>query len=79
VIDVDGGNVILNIGSAKGATVGAYFNVVKVKQVKDPDSGRMLTVSQTVGKIQIMSVSTDTSVGRVVSGKITAGQTATSE
>ncbi|MBV8368893.1 MAG: hypothetical protein JO036_08240 [Candidatus Eremiobacteraeota bacterium] len=79
VIEVDGGNVILNIGSAKGATVGAFFDVVKVKQVKDPDSGRMLTVNETLGKIQIMSVSTDTSVGRIVSGKVVAGLSVTSE
>jgi curli biogenesis system outer membrane secretion channel CsgG len=79
VIDVDGSNIIINIGSAKGVTVGAFFDVVKVKQIKDPDSGRMLTANETVGKIQIMTVSGDTSVGRVVSGKIVAGQSVVSE
>jgi curli biogenesis system outer membrane secretion channel CsgG len=79
VIDVDGANVVLNIGSAKGVTVGTFFDVVKVKQIKDPDSGKMLTARTTVGKIQIMTVSTDTAVGRVVSGKITAGESVTSE
>ncbi len=79
VIDVDGGNVILNIGSNKGVQVGAFFNVVKVKQIKDPDSGRMLTANETIGKIQIMSVSGDTCVGRIVSGKIVAGMSAVSE
>jgi curli biogenesis system outer membrane secretion channel CsgG len=79
VLEVDGPNVILNIGATKGAQVGAFFDVVKVKQLKDPDSGRMLTVNETVGKIQIMSVTADTSVARIVSGKIVAGQSVTSE
>jgi len=79
VIDVDGPNVILNIGATKGVQVGAYFDVVKVKQIKDPDSGRMLTANETIGKIQIMSVNADTAVGRIVSGKIVAGMSAVSE
>jgi hypothetical protein len=79
VIDVDGTNIIINIGSNKGVTVGAFFDVVKVKQIKDPDSGRMLTASETVGKIEIMTVSGDTAVGRVVSGHIVAGLSVVSE
>src|ERR1700681_1765132 len=74
-----GGTVILNIGSGKGVTVGTFFDVVKVKQIKDPDSGKMLTARTTVGKIQIMSVSADTAVGRIVAGKIIVGESATSE
>ena len=54
VIDVDGRNVIINLGAAKGVAVGAYFDVMKVKQIRDPDSGRMLTVNETIGKIEIM-------------------------
>ncbi len=79
VIDVDGANIIINIGSSKGVQVGAFFDIVKVKQIKDPDSGRMLTANETVGKIQIMSVSGDTAVGRVVAGHITVGLSAVSE
>lgn len=79
VIDVDGQNIIINLGASKGAQVGAYFDVVKVKQVKDPDSGRMLTVSEPVGKIQITSVSSDTSVARIVSGHIVSGMSVVSE
>lgn len=79
VIDVDGANIIINMGAAKGVTVGAFFDVVKVKQIKDPDSGKMLTASETVGKIQIMTVSNDTAVGRLVSGHILVGQSVVSE
>jgi curli biogenesis system outer membrane secretion channel CsgG len=79
VLTLDGTNVIVNVGSAKGATIGMYFDVVKVSQIRDPDSGKMLTVNETIGRIEIMSVSTDTSVGRLVSGKAAAGAAVTSE
>ncbi|MBD5633505.1 MAG: hypothetical protein IAI49_03400 [Candidatus Eremiobacteraeota bacterium] len=79
VIDVDGGNVIVNIGSTRGAAIGAYFDVIKVKSIKDPDSGRFLSVKENIGKIEIMSVSGDTSIGRLVSGKAVAGARVESE
>jgi curli biogenesis system outer membrane secretion channel CsgG len=79
VIDVDGTNIILNIGASKGVTVGTFFDVVKVKQIKDPDSGRMLTANETIGKIQIVSVSADTSVAHVITGHIVTGLSAVSE
>jgi curli biogenesis system outer membrane secretion channel CsgG len=79
VLDIDGGNVIVNIGSAKGAAVGSYFDVVKVKEIKDPDSGKLLTVNENIGKIEIMSVSGDTSVCRLVSGKAVPGAKVQSE
>lgn len=79
VIDVDGRSIIINLGASKGVTVGSYFDVVKVKQIRDPDSGKMLTVNENVGKIEIMQVNADTAVGRVVSGTIVRGQAVTSE
>jgi curli biogenesis system outer membrane secretion channel CsgG len=79
VIEVDGSDVIINIGSSRGITVGQYFNVVKVKSIRDPDSGKMLTSSEPVGKIQITSVSADTSVGKRVSGTAAVSQRVQSE
>ncbi|HZO93635.1 MAG TPA: CsgG/HfaB family protein [Candidatus Baltobacteraceae bacterium] len=79
VIDVDGASIIINLGASKGVTVGSYFDVVKVKQIRDPDSGKYLTVNENVGKIEIMQVNADTAVGRVVSGKIVRGAAVTSE
>jgi len=69
VLDVDADNIIINIGSAKGVEVGMYFDVVRVRQIKDPDSGQTLTVNQHVGTIQVTSVSTDTAEAKLVSGK----------
>jgi len=75
VIAVDGKTLIINLGSAKGVAVGMYFDVLTVREIRDPDSGRMLTSRQTVGKIQIMSVDSDTAVGQTVSGTGSVGAT----
>ncbi|MEO6990800.1 MAG: CsgG/HfaB family protein [Candidatus Baltobacteraceae bacterium] len=72
VLSVDGANVILNVGSAKGVTVGMYFDVVKIKRMKDPDSGKTLTVNENVGTIEVTSVSADTAVAKLVSGTASA-------
>ena len=70
IIEVDGSDAILNIGQARGITVGQYFDVINSHSVRDPDSGQKLTTSEPIGKIQITSVSAQTSVGRRVSGTI---------
>ncbi len=79
VLEVDGGNVILDIGSSRGAAVGTFFNVVKIKHIKDPYSGKVLTVNETVGTIEIMSVSSDTSIARRATGTPAAGETVQSQ
>ncbi|MGH7757459.1 MAG: FlgT C-terminal domain-containing protein, partial [Vulcanimicrobiaceae bacterium] len=70
IIAVDGENVILNAGSDKGVAVGMFFDVVKVLQIKDPDSGKMLTSNETVGKIQVISVTGQTAVAKRISGSV---------
>lgn len=68
VIAVDGNSLIINLGAATGVAVGMYFDVMTVREIRDPDSGKMLTSHQTTGKIQIVSVDADTAVGQSVSG-----------
>ena len=68
IIAVDGGNYIINIGSTRGVAVGTYFDVVRIKQIKDPDSGKMLTSTLKLGKVQIVSVDTQTAVGTALPG-----------
>ena len=70
IIEIDGADAIINIGQARGIAVGQYFDVIKTHQIRDPDSGKMLTTSLTIGKVQITSVSADTSVGHRVSGSL---------
>jgi curli biogenesis system outer membrane secretion channel CsgG len=73
VIAVDGKSLIINVGSSQGVAVGMYFDVMTVRQIRDPDSGKILTSHQTTGKIQIMSVDADTAVGQTVSGTGSVG------
>ena len=79
IIEVDGADAILNIGQARGITVGQYFDVIKSHSVRDPDSGQMLMTSEPIGKIQITSVSAQTSVGHRVSGTIAVSAKVKSE
>ena len=79
VIAVSGSDYILNIGSANGVEVGQFFDVMKVVQAKDPDTGRMLTSRVVKGKLQIMSVDANTSVGKRVSGTVEALNTVSAE
>jgi curli biogenesis system outer membrane secretion channel CsgG len=79
IIEVDGADAVLNIGQAKGITVGQFFDVISSHSIKDPDSGKMLTTNVPVGKIQITSVSGDTSVGRRISGTISVSAKVQSE
>jgi hypothetical protein len=74
VLEIDGTSIILNVGTSKGVTVGMYFDVMKVKHIKDPDSGNTLTVNETVGTIEVMSTQADSSIARKVTGTPVAGE-----
>jgi curli biogenesis system outer membrane secretion channel CsgG len=76
IINVDGGVAILNKGSAAGVTVGMFFNVFRVVQSRDPETGSMLSTRVPDGTIQVTSVETASSVARVVSGKPDVGNVA---
>ncbi|GEM_PF-853514 len=75
VLASDGKSLIINLGSTEGVTVGMYFDVMTVRQLRDPDSGKVLTSHQTTGKIQITSVDTNTAVGQTVTGAGAVGAT----
>jgi curli biogenesis system outer membrane secretion channel CsgG len=66
-IEVDGQNVIVDVGAARGAIVGAVFDVVKT------GSG------ETLGKLELLSVGANTSVGRLISGAAAPGDAVRSE
>lgn len=65
---IDGANVIIDIGANRGVQPGQTFDIVKVKSLVDPTTHEMLHVNETVGKLQIDTVSQNASVGHVVSG-----------
>jgi curli biogenesis system outer membrane secretion channel CsgG len=79
VLTVDGDDIVLNVGSNKGVAEGMYFDVLDVKQLKDPDSGRTITSEIQKGTIQIVSVTADSAVAKRVSGVVHALQVVRSE
>ena len=79
IIASDSGGIILNIGSAKGVQSGMFFDVVKLRQIKDPDSGKLLSVAAATGKVQITQVNADSAVATRISGEITVGEKVQSE
>jgi curli biogenesis system outer membrane secretion channel CsgG len=74
VIANDSGGIILNIGTAKGVQSGMFFDVVRLRQIKDPDSGKMLSVSASTGKVQVTQVNPDSAVATRVAGVVTVGE-----
>jgi hypothetical protein len=79
IIGMDGDSAILNIGSAKGVQEGMTFNVYDVKTLRDPDSGKMIRSEIPRGSIQIISVSSDSSIGKRMSGVVKRNQEVRSE
>jgi len=72
ILTVDGDDIVLNVGSDKGVQTGMYFDVLSVKQLKDPDSGRVIVSEIQKGTIQVVTVSKDSSVAKRVSGSAKA-------
>jgi curli biogenesis system outer membrane secretion channel CsgG len=66
---IDGSNVIIDIGNNVGVQVGQTFDIVKVKSLIDPTTHQVLKVNENIGRLQIDTVSSNASVGHVVSGK----------
>jgi len=74
VIAADSGGIILNVGSDKGVQSGMFFDVVRERQIKDPDSGKMLSVSSPTGKVQVTQVNADSAVATRVAGVVSVGE-----
>lgn len=79
VIANDSGGIVLNIGSAKGVQSGMFFDVMRLREIKDPDSGKMLAVSSATGKVQITQVNADSAIAVKVAGTIEVGEKVQSE
>lgn len=76
---IDGSNVIIDLGAGAGVAVGQTFDIVKTKSLIDPTTHQTLHVSENVGRLQIDSVSSNASVGHVISGKAAVRLTVTSQ
>jgi curli biogenesis system outer membrane secretion channel CsgG len=75
---IDGGNVIIDIGANVGVSAGQTFDIIKQKSIVDPTTHQVLHVDEKMGRLQIDSVSSNASVGHVVSGKAAVRLTVTS-
>jgi curli biogenesis system outer membrane secretion channel CsgG len=73
ILSVDGKSIIINAGENKGVTVGTYFTINETKELRDPDSGKMLQSHSKRGSLQITSVDKETAVGELVDGTAKMG------
>lgn len=66
IADVDSGTLILNIGKDNGVRVGDVLNVERVvREVKDPDTGKVLReVTEVVGTVTVTQVDDKSAVGK---------------
>ena len=70
VASVDGGQIVLNVGSKAGLKVGDQLTVKRVtKEIKDPTTGKTLRkMTSDVGVIKLTDVDEVSAVGSAVSG-----------
>ena len=70
VAAVDGGQVVLNVGSKSGLKVGDEMNIERVtKEIKDPATGQVIRRMTTpVGVIKITDVDAGSAVAVIISG-----------
>jgi curli biogenesis system outer membrane secretion channel CsgG len=70
VAAVDGGQIILNVGSKAGVKVGDQLNVERVtKEIKDPSTGKVIRrMATSVGVVKVTDVDDISSVATTVSG-----------
>jgi hypothetical protein len=70
VAAVDGGQVVLNVGSKAGLKVGDQLTVQRVtKEIKDPSTGQVIRrMTSPVGVIRLTDVDEISAVGTPVSG-----------
>ncbi|MGZ4732302.1 MAG: CsgG/HfaB family protein [Terriglobales bacterium] len=67
---VDGGQIILNVGSKAGVKVGDQLNVERVsKEIKDPSTGKVIRrIATSVGVVKVTDVDDISAVATTVSG-----------
>jgi curli biogenesis system outer membrane secretion channel CsgG len=70
VAAVDGGQIVLNVGSKSGLKVGDEMNIERVtKEIKDPATGQVIRrMSTPVGVIKITDVDAGSAVAVIISG-----------
>jgi len=70
VADVTGAQVVVNVGKVNGISVGDNLQVERVvKQIKDPDSGKVLKeITNTIAVVSVSEVDANSATGKIVKG-----------
>jgi curli biogenesis system outer membrane secretion channel CsgG len=70
VADVTGTQVVVNVGKVNGIAVGDNLQVERVvKQIKDPDSGKVLkSVSNTIAIVSVSEADANSATGNIIKG-----------
>lgn len=79
ILGADDGNFVLNIGSNDGVAEGMTLKTLDVKNFVDADSKKTITSEIPKGVIQVISVSKNSSIAKMVSGSVKIHQSVKSE
>ena len=64
---LSGKELVMNVGIADGVTVGMYFNVIKITEIKDPDTSKVLgKVERPKISLQVTEVQDELSAASVL-------------
>ncbi len=69
VVDVSGGEVVLDMGRKQGIKVGNRFEIFTVKVLRHPVTHKRLVKKTKRGVVQVVEVDKDLATARIVSGK----------
>ncbi len=70
VLQVDGQDVLLDLGSKQGVRPGSRFEVLDQRPIKHPVTGQVMLMSRRVGLLEVREVQPQLSLARLLKGKL---------
>lgn len=70
VLQVDGQDVLLDLGRKQGVRPGSRFEVLAQRRIKHPVTGQVMLMSRRVGLLEVHDVQPELSLARVIQGKL---------
>ena len=70
VLQVDGQDVLLDLGRKQGVRPGSRFEVLDQRPIKHPVTGQVMLMSRRVGLLEVREVQPELSLARLVQGKL---------
>ena len=63
---IDNDEIIINIGSKEGVELGKTFDIIKLIEVPDPETGEIIKVlNKTIGELIVIQVEEKSSTGKL--------------